>query len=51
MSTYVLKPKDIVEKWHVVDATDRALGRIASEVAATLQPAVGFEREVLGAQP
>ena len=37
MSTYVLRPKDIVEQWHVVDATDKALGRLASEVAATLR--------------
>ncbi len=37
MKTYVLKPKDIEERWHVVDAADRALGRMASEVAATLR--------------
>lgn len=37
MTTYVLKPKDIEEKWHVVDATGKALGRLASEVAATLR--------------
>jgi len=37
MTTYVLKPKDIEEKWHVVDATDRPLGRLASQVAATLR--------------
>lgn len=37
MSTYVLKPRDIEEKWHVVDATGKALGRLASEVAATLR--------------
>ena len=37
MSTYTLKPKDIDEKWHVVDATGRPLGRLASEVAATLR--------------
>lgn len=37
MRTYTLKPKDIEEKWHVVDATDRPLGRLASEVAATLR--------------
>ncbi len=37
MTTYVLRPKDIVEQWHVVDATDRPLGRLASEVAATLR--------------
>jgi large subunit ribosomal protein L13 len=37
MTTYILRPKDIVEQWHVVDATDRPLGRLASEVAATLR--------------
>lgn len=37
MTTYVLKPKDIEEKWHVVDATGKALGRLASQVAATLR--------------
>jgi large subunit ribosomal protein L13 len=37
MTTYVLKPKDIEEQWHVVDATGKALGRLASEVASTLR--------------
>ncbi len=37
MSTYVLRPKDIVEEWHVVDAEGKALGRLASAVAATLR--------------
>jgi large subunit ribosomal protein L13 len=37
MSTYVLKPKDIKEKWHVVDAAGQPLGRLASDVAATLR--------------
>jgi large subunit ribosomal protein L13 len=37
MSTYVLKAKDIEEKWHVVDASGQALGRLASDVAATLR--------------
>jgi large subunit ribosomal protein L13 len=37
MSTYVLRPKDIVEEWHVVDAEGKALGRLASGVAATLR--------------
>jgi large subunit ribosomal protein L13 len=36
-STYVLKAKDIEEKWHVVDASGQALGRLASDVAATLR--------------
>jgi large subunit ribosomal protein L13 len=37
MGTYSLKPKDIGEKWHVVDADGQALGRLASQVAATLR--------------
>jgi large subunit ribosomal protein L13 len=37
MTTYVLKPKDIEEKWHVVDADGQVLGRLASDVAATLR--------------
>jgi large subunit ribosomal protein L13 len=37
MTTYVLKPKDIDERWHVVDAEGKALGRLASDVAATLR--------------
>ena len=37
MATYSLKPKDIEEKWHVVDAEGQALGRLASKVAATLR--------------
>ena len=37
MSTYTLRPKDIEEQWHVVDATGQALGRLASDIAATLR--------------
>jgi len=37
MSTYTLRPKDIEDQWHVVDATGQALGRLASDVAATLR--------------
>lgn len=37
MTTYVLKPKDIQETWHVVDADGKSLGRVASDVAATLR--------------
>ena len=31
------KAADITKSWHVVDATDRALGRVASEVAVLLR--------------
>ncbi|HLB23512.1 MAG TPA: 50S ribosomal protein L13 [Dehalococcoidia bacterium] len=37
MSTYILKAKDVEETWHVVDAEGQALGRLASDVAATLR--------------
>ncbi|MHB8964246.1 MAG: 50S ribosomal protein L13 [Saccharofermentanales bacterium] len=37
MSTYVTKPAEVVRKWYVVDATDKVLGRLASEVAAILR--------------
>jgi large subunit ribosomal protein L13 len=37
MSTYVLKAKEVRETWHVIDASGRPLGRLASEVAAILR--------------
>lgn len=37
MSTYVLKAKEVQEKWHVIDAAGRPLGRLASEAAAILR--------------
>jgi large subunit ribosomal protein L13 len=37
MSTYTLRPRDIEETWHVVDATGQPLGRLASDIAATLR--------------
>ncbi|MBN2288583.1 MAG: 50S ribosomal protein L13 [Candidatus Glassbacteria bacterium] len=37
MQTYSVKNKDIQRKWYVVDATDRVLGRLASEVARRLR--------------
>lgn len=37
MSTFVTKPAEVVRKWYVVDATDKVLGRLASEVAAILR--------------
>jgi len=35
--TYSPKPAEIERKWHVVDATDLPLGRLASEVAQILR--------------
>jgi large subunit ribosomal protein L13 len=37
MTTYVLKPREIEETWHVVDVADKPLGRVASHIAATLR--------------
>ncbi len=37
MKTYTLKAKEIETRWHVLDAEDRPLGRLASEVAQLLR--------------
>ncbi len=37
MSTYMPKPGEIAAQWHVVDATDLVLGRLAARVAMILQ--------------
>jgi large subunit ribosomal protein L13 len=37
MSTYTPKPGEIPANWHVVDATDQVLGRLASRVALIVQ--------------
>ena len=34
--TYQAKPGEIVEKWWTVDATDKVVGRLASEIAMIL---------------
>ena len=36
MQTYATKGKDIERKWYVVDATEKVLGRLASEIARML---------------
>jgi len=36
MKTYITKPSDIKREWHVIDASDKALGRLATEVARLL---------------
>lgn len=36
MKTYSAKPQDIVRKWYIVDATDKVLGRISTEIARRL---------------
>ena len=37
MSTYMPKPGEVVANWHVVDATDQVLGRLASKIALIIQ--------------
>ena len=36
MKTYIVKEKDIKKSWHVVDAKDQVLGRLAAKVASIL---------------
>ena len=36
MTTYMAKPGEIEQKWLLVDATDRIVGRLASEIAMRL---------------
>ena len=37
MKTFVAKPETVVRDWYVVDATDKTLGRLASEIALRLR--------------
>ena len=37
MQTYMANPDKIERKWYVVDATDKTLGRLASEIASVLR--------------
>jgi large subunit ribosomal protein L13 len=37
MKTYTLKPRDVEHRWHVVDASGVALGRLASHVAQLIR--------------
>jgi large subunit ribosomal protein L13 len=37
MKTYSAKPHEIVRDWFVVDATDKVLGRLASQIALRLR--------------
>ncbi|HEU4930110.1 MAG TPA: 50S ribosomal protein L13 [Candidatus Krumholzibacteria bacterium] len=37
MKTHTVKAADIKERWYVVDAADRPLGRLASEIANVLR--------------
>ena len=37
MKTYSARPQDVRREWHLVDATDKTLGRLATEVAHRLR--------------
>ena len=37
MKTFVAKPETVKRDWFVVDATDKTLGRLASEIALRLR--------------
>ena len=37
MTSYMPKPGEVAAQWHVVDATDQVLGRLASRIAMILQ--------------
>ena len=36
MKTYSVKPDDIKRETHVVDASDKILGRVATEIASLI---------------
>jgi large subunit ribosomal protein L13 len=36
MKTYSVKAKEITREWHLIDATDKVLGKIATEAAELL---------------
>ena len=36
MKTYSAKPSEIEREWHVIDASDKVLGRLAAQVATLL---------------
>jgi large subunit ribosomal protein L13 len=37
MSTYMAKPGELKADWHVIDASDQVLGRLAAKVSTLLQ--------------
>ena len=37
MKSYVAKPLEIERKWYVIDATDKTLGRLSTEIASRLR--------------
>ena len=37
MKSYIAKPQEVEKKWYVVDAADKTLGRLSTEVATLLR--------------
>ncbi len=37
MRSYMARPQEVERKWHVIDAEDKTLGRLASEIARILR--------------
>ena len=44
MRTFSPKPADIQREWHVIDATDVVLGRLAVQTANLLRDDLGIQR-------
>ena len=36
MKTYVAKPSDVVHQWHLVDGTNKTVGRLAAQISRIL---------------
>jgi large subunit ribosomal protein L13 len=36
-TTYMAKPNEVERKWHIIDATEKTLGRLASEAASLIR--------------
>lgn len=36
-ATYMAKPNEVERKWYIIDATDKTLGRLASEAASIIR--------------
>jgi len=37
MKTFVAKPKEVTRQWYLVDASEKVLGRLASQIASRLR--------------
>ncbi len=46
MITYSAKPDEVKRDWYVIDATDKTLGRIATEIGETLLKFRTFKRAI-----